>query len=171
MSTDTSFCPGSPDECGRERAGVTRERARPASLQKRAPGQAWATVSAWTPRYLASCVGPSSAWPPNTPRAYMSGNHALVCRDAVASGRLRVLFGPSPAVRTPVHAVFPSRRYLAAKVRVFLDALAVLVEPMAPLDDRQFNPYLRGRSKRKKPLASSSAIVGASTPKYRVRNS
>jgi DNA-binding transcriptional LysR family regulator len=96
---------------------------------------------------------------------------ALVCRDAVTSGRLRVLFGPSPAVRTPVHAVFPSRRYLAAKVRVFLDALAVLVEPMAPLDDRQFNPYLRGRSKRKKPLASSSPIVAASAPKYRVRNS
>ncbi len=59
---------------------------------------------------------------------------ALVCRDAVLSGRLKVLFGPSAAVKSAVYAVFPSRQYLAAKVRVFLEALSLLVEPMRPLD-------------------------------------
>ena len=59
---------------------------------------------------------------------------ALVCRDAVLSGRLKVLFGPAAAVKSAVYAVFPSRQYLAAKVRVFLEALSLLVEPMRPLD-------------------------------------
>lgn len=59
---------------------------------------------------------------------------SLVCRDAVARGRLRVLFGSAPPSASPVYAVFPSRRHLPVKVRVFLDALSTLVEPMAPLD-------------------------------------
>lgn len=59
---------------------------------------------------------------------------AIVCRAAVADGRLRVLFGPEPALHAVVHAVFPRRRYLPAKVRLFLDALGALVEPMQPLD-------------------------------------
>lgn len=58
----------------------------------------------------------------------------LVCRQAVEQGRLRVLFGPEPAIRSPVYAVFPSRRHLAPKIRVFLEELARLIEPMLPLD-------------------------------------
>jgi DNA-binding transcriptional LysR family regulator len=74
---------------------------------------------------------------------------AIVCRDAVGDGRLRVLFGPEPAVRPAVYAVYPSRRYLPAKVRVFLDGLAALVEPMLPLDVRTGERASR-RSRRKR---------------------
>lgn len=59
---------------------------------------------------------------------------SIVCRKAVASGKLRLLFGPSPAKRTDVHVVFPSRQFLPAKVRVFLEGLTTLIEPMYPLD-------------------------------------
>jgi DNA-binding transcriptional LysR family regulator len=58
----------------------------------------------------------------------------LVCRAAVARGELEVLFGPDPAMLTPVFAVFPSRPHLAAKSRVFIDALAEQIEPMLPLE-------------------------------------
>lgn len=58
----------------------------------------------------------------------------LVCRAAVARGELEVLFGPDPALLTPVYAVFPSRRHLAAKSRIFIDALAEQIEPMLPLE-------------------------------------
>lgn len=58
---------------------------------------------------------------------------ALVCRAAVDSGRLRVLFDGQPALLRPVSVVFPSRRHLPAKVRVFVDLLSALVEPMQPL--------------------------------------
>lgn len=61
---------------------------------------------------------------------------AIVCRAAVADGRLRVLFGPDPAMHRVVSAVYPSRHYLPAKVRVFLDVLAAFVEPMLTLDAR-----------------------------------
>lgn len=59
---------------------------------------------------------------------------SIVCREAVADGRLRVLFEPSAAMLRPVHAIFPSRRNLPARVRVFLDLLSSLVEPMRPLE-------------------------------------
>ena len=59
---------------------------------------------------------------------------AIVCREAVGAGRLRVLFGPEPALLRRVYAVYPSRRHFPAKVRLFLDALAALVKPMLPLD-------------------------------------
>lgn len=59
---------------------------------------------------------------------------AIVCRAQVAAGRLRVLFGPEPAMRSVVHAVFPSRQHLPAKVRLFLDLLAARVAPMLPLE-------------------------------------
>lgn len=58
----------------------------------------------------------------------------IVCREAVQDGRLRVLFGPAPLALRPLYAVFPSRQYLPAKVRVFVEALAALVEPMRPLE-------------------------------------
>ncbi|QSQ23746.1 LysR family transcriptional regulator [Pyxidicoccus parkwayensis] len=58
---------------------------------------------------------------------------AILCRDAVRDGRLKVLFGPGPAAMPAIHAVYPSRVNLPAKVRVFVDALATLVEPMLPL--------------------------------------
>lgn len=58
----------------------------------------------------------------------------LVCREAVLAGHLRVLFGPEPVLLRAVYAVYPSRSYLPAKVRVFLEALAALVEPMLPIE-------------------------------------
>jgi DNA-binding transcriptional LysR family regulator len=59
---------------------------------------------------------------------------ALVCREAVRARRLRVLFGGEQAVVRPVYAVYPSRRHLPAKVRMFLDALAARGAPMQPLE-------------------------------------
>lgn len=58
---------------------------------------------------------------------------SIVCREALLDGRLEALLGRKPATSLPVHAVFPSRRYLPPKVRVVLDALRTLVEPMAPI--------------------------------------
>ncbi|WPB75334.1 LysR family transcriptional regulator [Archangium violaceum] len=58
---------------------------------------------------------------------------AILCRDAVRDGRLKVLFGPRPAMLRAIHAVYPSRLNLPAKVRLFVDALATLAEPMPPL--------------------------------------
>lgn len=59
---------------------------------------------------------------------------SIVCRDAVHDGRLRVLFGTAQAQVRPVYAVYPSRAYLPVKVRVFVEALATMVEPMLPID-------------------------------------
>lgn len=58
---------------------------------------------------------------------------SLVCRDAVLEGRLQVLPGIPPLPPRPVHAVFPSRTGLPAKVRVFLDLLRQRLAPMVPL--------------------------------------
>ena len=58
---------------------------------------------------------------------------AILCREAVRDGRLKVLFGPKPAMLRTIHAVYPSRANLPAKVRLFVDALAALTEPMEPL--------------------------------------
>ena len=58
---------------------------------------------------------------------------SLVCQEAVLDGRLEILFGPEPAMQSPVFAVFPGRRYVPPKVRVFLEALTAMVEPMAPI--------------------------------------
>ncbi len=73
---------------------------------------------------------------------------SLVCREAVTDGRLRVLFGPASPMRRSVYAVYPSRRYLPAKVRLFVEALAALVAPMLPLDVRpDLPPPRRPRSR------------------------
>jgi DNA-binding transcriptional LysR family regulator len=72
---------------------------------------------------------------------------AFVCREAVADGRLRTLFGPAPPMRRSVHAVYPSRQYLPAKVRVFLNMLTSLAGTMLPLE---------GGAKRR-PVASPGA--------------
>jgi DNA-binding transcriptional LysR family regulator len=58
---------------------------------------------------------------------------SIVCRNALLDGRLEALLGREPTASIPVHVVFPSRRYLPPKVRVFLDALSTLIEPMAPI--------------------------------------
>lgn len=58
---------------------------------------------------------------------------SLVCRESVEAGRLRVLYSAQSAPMAPVHAVYPSRQYLPAKVRVFLDALSAPTAPLAPL--------------------------------------
>lgn len=61
---------------------------------------------------------------------------SLVCRDAVLDGRLVVLFETESTSVRPVYALYPSRRFLSAKVRVFLEALERLVEPMHPIVGR-----------------------------------
>jgi DNA-binding transcriptional LysR family regulator len=58
---------------------------------------------------------------------------AVLCRDSVRTGRLRLLFGPEPLVKTTAYAVFPSRRHLPIKVRLFVDALVATMEPLLPL--------------------------------------
>jgi DNA-binding transcriptional LysR family regulator len=57
---------------------------------------------------------------------------AILCRDAVRDGRLKILFGPRPAMLRAIHVVYPSRLNLPAKTRLFVDALATLAEPMLP---------------------------------------
>jgi DNA-binding transcriptional LysR family regulator len=76
---------------------------------------------------------------------------AIVCRDAVSEGRLRVLAGLAPPMLRPVYAVFPSRRHLPAKVRGFVDALAALVEPMHPLDAEPAAGKLRISPRERRP--------------------
>lgn len=56
-----------------------------------------------------------------------------LCRDAVHDGRLKVLFGPKPAMLRPVHAVYPSRQHLPTKVQLFVETLATRLEPMVLL--------------------------------------
>jgi DNA-binding transcriptional LysR family regulator len=57
---------------------------------------------------------------------------SLVCGEAVRAGRLRVLFGGAAVQPRPIHAVYPSRQYLPARVRLFLDALTRLAVPLLP---------------------------------------
>ncbi|MHA7628925.1 LysR family transcriptional regulator [Corallococcus sp. M7] len=56
----------------------------------------------------------------------------ILCREAVRDGRLRILFGPKPAMLRPIHAVYPSRLNLPPKVRLFVDVLAAQMEPATP---------------------------------------
>ncbi|WP_342373750.1 LysR family transcriptional regulator [Myxococcus stipitatus] len=56
----------------------------------------------------------------------------ILCQEAVRDGRLKILFGPKPAMMRAIHVVYPSRVNLPPKVRHFVDALAVLVEPLPP---------------------------------------
>ena len=58
---------------------------------------------------------------------------AILCREAVRDGRLKILFGPRPAAMRAIHVVYPSRVNLPPKVRLFVDALATLAEPIPPL--------------------------------------
>jgi DNA-binding transcriptional LysR family regulator len=62
---------------------------------------------------------------------------AIVCRDAVRRRRLEVVWSLGPMLLRPVYAVFPSRQHVPAKVRVFLDALTSMVEPMLPLERKK----------------------------------
>ena len=57
----------------------------------------------------------------------------IVCREAVMRGRLVVLYADEAPLVHPVYAVFPGRRHAPIKVRLFVDLLAQLVRPMAPL--------------------------------------
>lgn len=68
---------------------------------------------------------------------------SIVCREAVLDGRLEPLLGPESVTSLPVHAVFPSRRYIPPKVRVFLDALSTMIEPMAPIVFERRRPRAR----------------------------
>ncbi|HET9620351.1 MAG TPA: LysR family transcriptional regulator [Kofleriaceae bacterium] len=70
---------------------------------------------------------------------------SLVCRDAVHAGRLVVVLEPTQAQLRPVYAVYPSRAYLPAKVRLFVDTLSAMVDPMLPIEvDRRAAGELGG---------------------------
>ncbi|NOK16719.1 LysR family transcriptional regulator [Corallococcus carmarthensis] len=53
----------------------------------------------------------------------------ILSQEAVRGGKLKVLFGPKPAMLRAIHVVYPSRLNLPNKVRLFVDALATLAEP------------------------------------------
>ncbi|MFL5320385.1 MAG: LysR family transcriptional regulator [Myxococcaceae bacterium] len=55
---------------------------------------------------------------------------AIVCKDAVREGRLKILFPKTPPPTRPIHVVYPSKAYLPSRVRHFVDALTTLVEPL-----------------------------------------
>lgn len=61
---------------------------------------------------------------------------AIVCADHVRARRLRVLFGAAPAMVRGLYAVYPSRAYLPATVRRFIELITEVAEPMQPLGDR-----------------------------------
>jgi len=73
---------------------------------------------------------------------------AVLCRRAVEKGELRVIFGPDPAASRGVYVVYPSRRHLPSKCRLFLQALTALVEPMRALKPSHGFAPKHGRSKR-----------------------
>jgi DNA-binding transcriptional LysR family regulator len=56
---------------------------------------------------------------------------AIVCRDAVRQRSLVRVLAPEPTT-IPVNVLYPSRQ-LPPKVRVFVEALSAMVEPMQPL--------------------------------------
>jgi len=60
---------------------------------------------------------------------------AILCRDAVREGRLKVLFGPKPASIRNIYALYPSRVNLPVKVRLFIDALSTQVGPALRLHE------------------------------------
>ncbi|MCE9669896.1 LysR family transcriptional regulator [Myxococcus stipitatus] len=56
----------------------------------------------------------------------------ILSQEAIRDGRLKVLFGPGPAMTRAIHVVYPSRRNLPPKVRFFVDALSTLTTPSPP---------------------------------------
>ena len=50
--------------------------------------------------------------------------HGYMARDAVAQGKLIVLFESDPLENDPISVVYPSSRHLSPKVRAFVDMLA-----------------------------------------------
>jgi len=62
-------------------------------------------------------------------------NH-LIGDPTLRHAMVETAHGPEPAILRTVYVVYPSRRHLPAKVRIFIDALAALVEPMQPLEVR-----------------------------------
>jgi DNA-binding transcriptional LysR family regulator len=59
---------------------------------------------------------------------------SLVCQEPILDGRLRILFREQASSSRSVYALYPSRHYLPAKVRLFLEALGRLVTPMEPVE-------------------------------------
>jgi len=64
---------------------------------------------------------------------------SLVCREPILDGRLRILFREQAKSSRPVYALYPSRHYLPAKVRQFLEALGQIVTPMEPVEASMAN--------------------------------
>jgi len=52
------------------------------------------------------------------------------CDEAIATGRLVRLLPKWASPQVPVFAVYPSRRFLPSRLRVFLDALAGWRSPL-----------------------------------------
>jgi DNA-binding transcriptional LysR family regulator len=60
----------------------------------------------------------------------------LFVRQAIDQGRLIQLWPDEAGPRVPLAAMYPSRRELPAKVRVFIDFIATIADSRAPFDDR-----------------------------------
>jgi DNA-binding transcriptional LysR family regulator len=58
---------------------------------------------------------------------------SLICGEFVRKKALVNIFGQCSALTREVHAIFPSKRYLPPKVRLFVEALATGIAPMKPL--------------------------------------
>ncbi len=52
--------------------------------------------------------------------------------DLEQSGKLKILFGPKPAMLRTISLIYPSRLNLPPKVRRFIDAMVALTEPRRP---------------------------------------
>lgn len=93
----------------------------------------------------------------------------LVCREPVLDGRLRVLFPAASGAVQPVYAVYPSRRYLPATVRAFLEALDTLVDPMRPIEVPL--PAARSRPRAERSAAKRSVAERSVTERSAAKRS
>ena len=61
-------------------------------------------------------------------------------RDEIASGRVTVLLDAFEPKRLPIHAVYPSRRFVPAKVRAMIDYLAHEFALVPPVSTHELEP-------------------------------
>lgn len=83
-------------------------------------------------------------------------NSYLVGQDIKAGRLVRLLDGYQPR-ELSIYAVFPQRRYLAPKVRVFIDAMLERLAPEPAWDDFLVNPTLPERTQTGRSPVSTGA--------------
>ena len=79
--------------------------------------------------------GPLSSRDFNTVSHFTHNGHGIgllpanYCDDRLADGRLQRLLPKWSSPRIPVHALYPTRKFMPLKLRVFLDALVAWESP------------------------------------------